>query len=115
MLRQVVYDLLSMKFKKKLGKSSHVRQSADVFNMLISVYGSKEMFVKEYRKLLSERLTSFAEQDSIFEQRYLEILKQRFNEGELSQCEVMLRDVIESARVEKLMALKQVTFRRNPA
>lgn len=26
--------------------------------MLVSVYGSKEMFVKEYRQLLAERLTS---------------------------------------------------------
>ncbi|PIO76945.1 hypothetical protein TELCIR_00964 [Teladorsagia circumcincta] len=40
------------------GESGRFRQAADVFNMLVSVYGSKEMFVKEYRQLLAERLTS---------------------------------------------------------
>lgn len=38
-------------------QSRRYRQNADVFNMLVSVYGSKEIFVKEYRELLAERLT----------------------------------------------------------
>lgn len=36
------------------------RESADVFNMLVSVYGSKDLFVKEYQKLLAERLRTNA-------------------------------------------------------
>ena len=39
-----------------VGKSRRFRQTADVFNMLVSVYGSKELFVKEYRQILAERL-----------------------------------------------------------
>ena len=39
-----------------LGESRLFRESADVFNMLVSIYGSKDLFVKEYQQLLSERL-----------------------------------------------------------
>uniref|UniRef100_A0A1I7WCL2 Annexin n=1 Tax=Heterorhabditis bacteriophora TaxID=37862 RepID=A0A1I7WCL2_HETBA len=47
-------------------ESGRFRQAADVFNMLVSVYGSKEMFVKEYRQLLAERLTSSNTKDVCF-------------------------------------------------
>lgn len=40
-----------------INQSRRFRQNADVFNMLVSVYGSKELFVKEYRHTLAERLT----------------------------------------------------------
>ncbi|MCP9258892.1 Anaphase-promoting complex subunit 2 [Dirofilaria immitis] len=62
-------------------QSRRYRQNADVFNMLVSVYGSKEIFVKEYRELLAERLTKSWNRDPQFEQRYLELLKLRFSEG----------------------------------
>ncbi|VDM58298.1 unnamed protein product [Angiostrongylus costaricensis] len=81
--------------------SGRFRQAADVFNMLVSVYGSKEMFVKEYRQLLAERLTSSNTKDPIFERRYLDLLKLRFNEGELQQCEVMLKDIRDSQRIDR--------------
>ncbi|CAI4229034.1 unnamed protein product [Auanema sp. JU1783] len=87
-----------------LGQSGRFRQSADVFNMLISVYGSKELFVKEYRKLLAERLMSYTRKDTTFEKRYLDVLKLRFNDGELQQCEVMLKDVEDSIRFDTAAA-----------
>ncbi|EYB86756.1 hypothetical protein Y032_0273g971 [Ancylostoma ceylanicum] len=83
------------------GESGRFRQAADVFNMLVSVYGSKEMFVKEYRQLLAERLTSSNTKDPIFERRYLDLLKLRFNEGELQQCEVMLKDIRDSQKIDR--------------
>ncbi|KAJ1359508.1 APC2 [Parelaphostrongylus tenuis] len=83
------------------GESGRFRQAADVFNMLVSVYGSKDMFVKEYRQLLAERLTSSNTKDPIFERRYLDLLKLRFNEGELQQCEVMLKDIRDSQRIDR--------------
>ncbi|GMT21056.1 hypothetical protein PFISCL1PPCAC_12353, partial [Pristionchus fissidentatus] len=86
------------------GESCRFRKSADVFNMLVSVYGSKEMFVKEYRQLLAERLGNPATRDPDFERKYLNLLHQRFSDGELQQCEVMLRDVEQSAEVNKKTA-----------
>lgn len=82
------------------GQSRRFRQNADVFNMLVSVYGSKDLFVKEYRQLLAERLTKSWNRDPHFELRYLELLKLRFSEGELQQCEVMLKDMRDSERVD---------------
>ncbi len=37
-------------------QASRLRKSVDVVSMLVGVYGSKEMFVKEYSSLLAERL-----------------------------------------------------------
>uniref|UniRef100_A0A914R5T3 Cullin family profile domain-containing protein n=1 Tax=Parascaris equorum TaxID=6256 RepID=A0A914R5T3_PAREQ len=82
------------------GQSRRFRQNADVFNMLVSIYGSKDLFVKEYRQLLAERLTKSWNRDPHFELRYLELLKLRFSEGELQQCEVMLKDMRDSERVD---------------
>ncbi|VDO58001.1 unnamed protein product [Onchocerca flexuosa] len=84
-------------------QSRRYRQNADVFNMLVSVYGSKEIFVKEYRELLAERLTKSWNRDPQFEERYLELLKLRFSEGELQQCEVMLKDMRDSEHIDRLV------------
>ncbi|VDN22389.1 unnamed protein product [Gongylonema pulchrum] len=84
-------------------QSRRYRQNADVFNMLVSVYGSKELFVKEYRELLSERLTKSWDRDPYFELRYLELLKLRFSEGELQQCEVMLKDMRDSEHIDRVV------------
>lgn len=62
--------------------SSRSQRTGDVTSLLINIYGSKELFVKEYRQLLSERLLSFEDVDVIDrEARHLELLKLRFGEG----------------------------------
>lgn len=78
------------------------RESADVFNMLVSIYGSRDLFVKEYQHLLASSLISNGwGEHKEGEQLYLETMKKRFTEGELNQCEVMLRDVGDSERLFK--------------
>jgi len=57
--------------------------------MLVSIYGSKDLFVKEYQNLLAERLLSNGWERHIHSEfTYLETMKRRFTEGELNQCEV---------------------------
>uniref|UniRef100_A0A183CBJ9 CULLIN_2 domain-containing protein n=1 Tax=Globodera pallida TaxID=36090 RepID=A0A183CBJ9_GLOPA len=76
------------------------RESADVFNMLVSIYGSKDLFVNEYQHLLAERLvTNGWSRHLQSEFNYLETMKRRFTDGELSHCEVMLRDIRESCKL----------------
>ncbi|GMR44555.1 hypothetical protein PMAYCL1PPCAC_14750 [Pristionchus mayeri] len=89
------------------GESCRFRKSADVFNMLVSVYGSKEMFVKEYRQLLAERLSNHLTRDPEWERKYLNLLHLRFSDGELQQCEVMLRDVEQSCKLEESSRTRQ--------
>jgi anaphase-promoting complex subunit 2 len=67
--------------------------------MLVNIYGSKELFVNEYRSLLSNRLLANCSYDTEKEIRYLELLKLRFGETPLHQCEVMLKDISDSKRI----------------
>jgi hypothetical protein len=72
-----------------LEESRLFRESTDVFNMLVSIYGSKDLFVKEYQNLLAERLLSNGWERHIHSEfNYLETMKKRFTEGELNHCEV---------------------------
>lgn len=56
--------------------------------MLVNVYGSKELFVNEYRTLLANRLLTQCLCDTEKEIRYLELLKLRFGDSQLHYCEV---------------------------
>lgn len=67
--------------------------------MLVNVYGSKELFVNEYRTLLADRLLSQFSCDTEKEIRYLELLKLRFGDSQLHYCEVMLKDIADSKRI----------------
>ena len=92
------------------------RRSADIISMLVNIYGSKELFVNEYRSLLSNRLLTHCSYDTDREIRHLELLKlrwgglltitsqylsflHRFGEVPLHQCEVMLKDIGDSKRI----------------
>ncbi|KAK4026154.1 hypothetical protein OUZ56_015173 [Daphnia magna] len=75
------------------------KKPGDIVPMLVNIYGSKSLFVKEYRKLLSDRLLLNLHFDTEEEIRNLEFLKIRFGETELHNCEVMLKDVADSKRI----------------
>jgi len=82
--------------------SSKARMSNDILGNLVRVYGSKELFVSEYRQLLGERLLTKTPQfNTDAEVRRLELLKLRFGEATMLSCDVMLRDVAESRRVNQ--------------
>ena len=67
--------------------------------MLINIYGSKELFVNEYRTILADRILTHFNYDTEKEIRYLELLKVKFGEAQLHYCEVMLKDVADSRRI----------------
>ncbi|ELT87319.1 hypothetical protein CAPTEDRAFT_150069 [Capitella teleta] len=67
--------------------------------MLVNIYGSKELFVNEYRTLLADRILTHFNFDTEKEIRHLELLKLRFGESQLNLCEVMLKDVADSKRI----------------
>lgn len=81
--------------------------------MLVNIYGSKELFVQEYRTLLADRILTQFNYEIVKEIRYLELLKLRFGESQLHYCEVMLKDVADSKRLnsrvmdERLKASKR--------
>lgn len=80
-------------------KSSAQNRRSDIISMIVDIYGSKELFVNEYRNLLAERLLTQLDFNPEKEIRNLELLKLRFGEVLLHSCEVMLKDISDSKRI----------------
>lgn len=47
----------------------------DIISMLVGIYGSKELFVNEYRVMLAEKLLNKTDYDTDRDIRTLELLK----------------------------------------
>ncbi|CAK7198656.1 hypothetical protein SEUCBS139899_001320 [Sporothrix eucalyptigena] len=77
-------------------------KSEDVIGTLISALGSREAFTKEFQSIIAERLLSpqvvFAK-----EVKVLNLLKKRFGESSLQSCEVMIRDIQDSNRLDAII------------
>ena len=80
-------------------KETRVNRPSDIISMVVDIYGSKELFVTEYKNLLAERLLSQLDFYPEKEIRNLELLKLRFGESLLHSCEVMLKDISDSKRI----------------
>ncbi|XP_059850337.1 anaphase-promoting complex subunit 2 [Hypanus sabinus] len=81
------------------GKCGSKRRSSDIITLLVSIYGSKELFINEYRTLLADRILHHFSYITCREIRNLELLKLRFGEAQMHFCEVMLKDVADSRRI----------------
>jgi anaphase-promoting complex subunit 2 len=71
----------------------------DILALLVSIYGSTDIFVSEYRSIMAEKILSNVDFKYDHEVAILELLKIRFGEDPLQSCEIMLRDLEESGRV----------------
>ncbi|KAJ1310042.1 hypothetical protein OPQ81_006795 [Rhizoctonia solani] len=76
----------------------------DIVSTLVSIYDSRDLFVKELQNMLGQRLLAVKDHNYDNETRNVEILKLRFGEAALQLCDVMLRDVTDSRRIDKHMA-----------
>jgi len=74
-------------------------KSEDVIGTLISALGSEDVFIKEFSSVVAGRLLG---EPAHFDQelRVLDLLKRRFGEAALQNCDVMIRDVQDSRRVD---------------
>ncbi|XP_036332721.1 anaphase-promoting complex subunit 2 isoform X2 [Rhagoletis pomonella] len=80
-------------------KLTNVNRSADIISMVVDIYGSKELFMNEYRNLMADRLLTYLDFNADKEIRNLELLKLRFGDSLLHSCEVMLKDLTDSKRI----------------
>uniref|UniRef100_A0A7S4UVG3 Anaphase-promoting complex subunit 2 TPR repeats domain-containing protein n=1 Tax=Ditylum brightwellii TaxID=49249 RepID=A0A7S4UVG3_9STRA len=69
--------------------------AGDILAMLVGIYGSKELFVNEYRVMLADKLLANLGYDTDKEVHNLELLKLRFGEISMRQCEIMIKDYIQ--------------------
>ena len=82
-------------------------KSEDVIGTLISALGSEDVFIKEFSAVVAERLLG---EPARFDQelRVLDLLKRRFGEPALQNCDVMIRDVQDSRRVDTAIYRRHV-------
>ncbi|KAI5926136.1 Cullin family protein [Camillea tinctor] len=75
------------------------RRSEDVIGTLIGALGSPEVFIKEFQNIIGERLLS---DQATFDQEVgvLDLLKKRFGESSLQACDVMIKDIEDSRRLD---------------
>jgi|TARA_B110000285_G_C14719439_1_gene421456 anaphase-promoting complex subunit 2 len=67
----------------------------------VNIYGSQEAFIKVYKQMLDERLLYATNVTYEKELKDLELMKLRFGDANLHQCEVMLRDIKDSERINR--------------
>lgn len=99
-------------------------KTSDIISTIVSIYDSKDLFIKELQVLLAQRLLAIKDGNfdrevrSLFgpihdvlvivsKRRNIEILKIRFGESALQVCEVMLRDMTDSRRIDQHVQSQQ--------
>ncbi|KAF9879014.1 anaphase-promoting complex subunit [Colletotrichum karsti] len=74
-------------------------KSEDVIGTLINALGSQDIFIKEFQSIVADRLLS-TQEEFPQEIRVLNLLKKRFGENALQNCDVMIKDIQDSRRVD---------------
>ncbi|PIA17128.1 hypothetical protein COEREDRAFT_92181 [Coemansia reversa NRRL 1564] len=77
------------------------RRDADVLSLLVSIYDTKDVFVQEFETSLSKRLLACADYNTARELRQVEMMKLRFGGPAMERCEVMLKDISDSKRINQ--------------
>lgn len=82
-------------------------KSEDVMSFMLTLFEQGD-FIKEMQSLLGERLLSVGYDDTELEKeiRLVQLFKTRFGADRLQSCEVMLRDIQDSRRINKALRPK---------
>ena len=90
----------------QVGEGEGTGKGLDILALLVSIYGSTDLFVRDYRTVLADKLVANLEYRADKEVATLELLKIRFGEEALHACEVMLKDLEDSRRLCNAIALE---------
>lgn len=82
-------------------------RSEDVIGTLISTLGAEDVFIKEFQTIIADNLLS-TQTDFTQEQRVLDLLKKRFGESALQNCEVMIKDIFDSRKVDSMIRMVEL-------
>lgn len=93
----------------KLTNSSRSLRTSDIVSILVNIYESKDLFVQEYQRLLAQKFLSTFECNEENERRYLELLTLRFGESDLDACEVMLKDMNSSKKLDTRINMGEIS------
>lgn len=84
----------------KAGFRTRSDGSLDILNSLVNIYGSLDLFIKEFQLLLADRLLQVRDYNAEDAILSLEMLKVRFGEQNLQACDVMIKDIATSKRID---------------
>ncbi|KAI5466425.1 putative anaphase-promoting complex subunit ApcB [Mariannaea sp. PMI_226] len=87
-------------------------KNEDVIGTLINALGSQDIFIKEFQLIIAERLLS-NQTSFVQETKVLGLLKKRFGESALQNCDVMMKDIQDSKRVDTVLR-KNIQRESNP-
>lgn len=82
-------------------------RSEDVTGTVISTLGAEDVFIKEFQTIIADNLLS-TKTDFTQEQRVLDLLKKRFGESALQNCEVMIKDIFDSRKVDTMIRMVEL-------
>ncbi|KAM3460511.1 hypothetical protein BB8028_0002g13900 [Beauveria bassiana] len=87
-------------------------KNEDVVGTLISALGSQDIFIKEFQHIIAERLLS---RQHGFQQeiKVLGLLKKRFGQHALQNCDVMVKDIQDSRRLDTVLR-RNIRSTQNP-
>ncbi|KAF4455064.1 anaphase-promoting complex subunit 2 [Fusarium austroafricanum] len=77
-------------------------RNEDVIGTLINALGSQDIFIKEFQLIIAERLLS-SQASFVQETKVLSLLKKRFGDNALQNCDVMMKDIQDSKRVDAVL------------
>jgi len=86
-------------------------QESDLVFVLVNLYGSQEAFINEYQIMFAEKLLGTKEFNIEEEINNIELLKLRFGENNLQNCNIIVKDVKESKRIDQNL---HANFDNNP-
>ncbi|KAI3398328.1 hypothetical protein diail_9551 [Diaporthe ilicicola] len=87
-------------------------RSEDVIGTLISTLGVEDVFIKEFQTIIADNLLS-TQKDFTQEQRVLDLLKKRFGESALQNCEVMIKDIFDSRAADSAIRMVEIETQKD--
>lgn len=88
---------------------------SDIISTLVYIFGSPEEFVEHYKRMLAERsvsdeISKFSIENEI---KNLELLKVKFGENYFLSCEVLIKDVKDSIKLNKTLQQNLISSKNN--
>jgi anaphase-promoting complex subunit 2 len=87
--------------------------SSNPVQLLIATCKSKRTFLEEYRRFLATNLLKTKNYDTDNEVRLLEVLKRSFGANKFHECDVMIKDIDDGKRVDKMIHDKNESITPN--
>ncbi|WVQ81579.1 hypothetical protein IAT38_003703 [Cryptococcus sp. DSM 104549] len=75
-------------------------RTGDIVSTLVSIFETREVIIKELQVYLATHLLAVKDYDAVQDIRTIELLKLRFGDDALKGCDVMVKDVADSKRID---------------